>query len=883
MDILSIPLVYVEIQPLITPDDDPSLSWPILLTAAMVKHQLQRLSVQHLLCLWQAPLRDWDPRWDDSSRDDDDDDDDDSSFGRRCNAGYLLVTARPYYDLLPTTSSTTTTTTTHDESCIPLLHLKTENPNSTRPCPCVCRGWYTATTVGGGRHGRTDDVEGMVTEATMVRILPPCLLQGTTTRKKKKDHRPELWKWRMTGEWEVPDDEQLQQSVLQSHNSETIQQLTFQLQKATTQSILVGTTEDAVHVHRRQCVRQRAIQESIQKYCNRTTNIGGSTESPVEILKDQSRRPQQRIRRNKALLVHSPDKGAGKTALVQVVARKMLGCKTQVHIIRPGPLLAKFGSHADIALETIVHEISLAAAFRQSSVCVVLDDLDSMLPSTSKSSSVSLGDAASPALNGIASYLQTLMQSLYGRLEVPFPTKNPLYNLGRRGFVACLNLCLVAVVTCPDTAWQQPELPINDTLDLPILFSLDFHRYRLPTLTAETRLSAFRGALEQELANSSIVVTPELQECLPFLASSATWAHGPAFRRVAQHIRDLARLTGEATVVHFEIAIGRVAGRALAHPKVEFSPSTAAATADYFSSVGGNEQAKIALEDAISLDLKRMQQLARFGLSPPTGVLLYGPPGTGKTLLAKAVANLLRSSSNTRPFSEESAGGAFVSIKSSDVVRAEVGSGEKLVVEAFETAHMNAPSVVFIDEFQALFTDRNAGGSSRMTTALLECMEDVRKWAQLDQMSQQLTDQSSPLRTKHGHNRVVVLAATNTPWLIDKAFLRPGRFDRAVYVGLPDAHEREAIFQLYIGRMKSHLGAGADARALESVCQELASQTKGYSGADLAAVCKAAAVRCLQDKCVDGVTTQHFFSALANDVGPSSDPESVRKIEQWQL
>ena len=83
--------------------------------------------------------------------------------------------------------------------------------------------------------------------------------------------------------------------------------------------------------------------------------------------------------------------------------------------------------------------------------------------------------------------------------------------------------------------------------------------------------------------------------------------------------------------------------------------------------------------------------------------------------------------------------------------------------------------------------------------------------------------------------------------------------------------------------MKSHLGAGADARALESVCQELASQTKGYSGADLAAVCKAAAVRCLQDKCVDGVTTQHFFSALANDVGPSSDPESVRKIEQWQL
>lgn len=120
--------------------------------------------------------------------------------------------------------------------------------------------------------------------------------------------------------------------------------------------------------------------------------------------------------------------------------------------------------------------------------------------------------------------------------------------------------------------------------------------------------------------------------------------------------------------------------------------------------------------------------------------------------------------------------GSFISLKASDVVRAEVGNSEKLIVSAFETARKNTPSVVFIDEFQALFTSRDGEhtgggkGSGRLASTLLQCMDDVTRWRDED------ANISSDACTHK--NRVVILGATNAPWMVDKAFLRPGRFDR---------------------------------------------------------------------------------------------------------
>jgi ATP-dependent 26S proteasome regulatory subunit len=113
---------------------------------------------------------------------------------------------------------------------------------------------------------------------------------------------------------------------------------------------------------------------------------------------------------------------------------------------------------------------------------------------------------------------------------------------------------------------------------------------------------------------------------------------------------------------------------------------------DLFKSVGGNNKAKLALEDALALDPKKRQLLSVFGLNAPTGVMLYGPPGNGKTLLARAIAQAVGAGNNV--------GGAFISLKASDIVRPEIGNSEKLIVSAFESARVNAPSVIFIDEFQ---------------------------------------------------------------------------------------------------------------------------------------------------------------------------------------
>ena len=112
-----------------------------------------------------------------------------------------------------------------------------------------------------------------------------------------------------------------------------------------------------------------------------------------------------------------------------------------------------------------------------------------------------------------------------------------------------------------------------------------------------------------------------------------------------------------------------------------------------FASVGGNLKAKLSLEDALAFDPAKREMLARFGLSPPTGVLLYGPPGCGKTLLAKGLANLLNDPTSVQSTSLTPTGGTFISLSISEIVSSEVGTSEKIIASSFEFAENNAPSV----------------------------------------------------------------------------------------------------------------------------------------------------------------------------------------------
>lgn len=185
--------------------------------------------------------------------------------------------------------------------------------------------------------------------------------------------------------------------------------------------------------------------------------------------------------------------------------------------------------------------------------------------------------------------------------------------------------------------------------------------------------------------------------------------------------------------------------------------------------------------------------------SPPTGVLLYGPPGTGKTLLARAAAGAV--------------GARFIYIPLPELVRAGVGDSERALFGAFEAARAAAPALVFFDEVDALFPSRQGGreGGGRsssvasLTSALLAALDSVRG------------------------SRVVVLAATNAPHALDAALFSPGRFDRAIHVGLPDALGRSDLLARALGRA----GVGDEAAALAA---ELAVRSAGFSGADLVAV-----------------------------------------------
>ena len=154
-------------------------------------------------------------------------------------------------------------------------------------------------------------------------------------------------------------------------------------------------------------------------------------------------------------------------------------------------------------------------------------------------------------------------------------------------------------------------------------------------------------------------------------------------------------------------------------------------------------------------------------------------------------------------------------------------------------------------------------------------MDDIARWSEVEPT---INDDEKHATSKNG--RIVVLGATNAPWMIDKAFLRPGRFDRAVHVGLPSVKDSEEILRVHVSRMKlAPLIDGAS--SVDEMCKSMANLTLGYSGADLAALCRSAAVRCLSNG-YGAVTKQNFLDACMHDVKRSSDNKLVKRISAWQ-
>jgi len=260
----------------------------------------------------------------------------------------------------------------------------------------------------------------------------------------------------------------------------------------------------------------------------------------------------------------------------------------------------------------------------------------------------------------------------------------------------------------------------------------------------------------------------------------------------------------------------------------------------HWDDVGGLEQAKQKLIEAVEWPLKYPDAFKRVGIEPPHGILLYGPPGTGKTMLARAVAT--ESEAN------------FISIKGPELLSKWVGESEKGVRETFRKAKMAAPAIVFFDEIDALVPRRGSGFGDSHTTERV--------------ISQLLTELDGLEKLEN----VVVIGATNRPDLVDPALLRPGRFDRLVMVSAPDEKSRLEIFKIHTKNMP--LAKDVDLKLL-------AKETGGYSGSDIAALCREAAMLVLR-KDIKGkeVRMQHFREAT-KEIRPSLAPETIKEYESF--
>jgi transitional endoplasmic reticulum ATPase len=258
--------------------------------------------------------------------------------------------------------------------------------------------------------------------------------------------------------------------------------------------------------------------------------------------------------------------------------------------------------------------------------------------------------------------------------------------------------------------------------------------------------------------------------------------------------------------------------------------------------IGGLEEVKQKLIEAVEWPISYPDIFIHHGISPPHGILLYGPPGTGKTLLAKAVAT--ESEAN------------FIAIRGPELLSKWVGESEKAVREVFRKAKQAAPSIIFLDELDAIAPRRGVftGGSQVMESVVNQILS--------------LVDGLENLKD------VVVLAASNRPDMIDPALLRPGRFDRLLLVKPPDVESREKIFEIHTKGM--NLGEDVN-------LSQLASELDGYVGADIEAICREAVMIALrEDLKVKEILMTHFREAK-KVIHPSANARIIKEFEQLEI
>jgi transitional endoplasmic reticulum ATPase len=475
----------------------------------------------------------------------------------------------------------------------------------------------------------------------------------------------------------------------------------------------------------------------------------------------------------KGVLLHGPP-GTGKTLLARAVASE-----TNANFLSIGgpEIMSKYYGESEERLRDVFKQ-----AQENAPSIIFIDEIDSIAPKRE--------EVTGEVEKRVTSQLLSLMDGLQsrGKVVVIGATNRPnaidpaLRRPGR--------FDREIEIGVPDRDGRLEVLEIH-TRGMPLAEDVDLKK--LADVT-----HGFVGADLESLAKEAAIRA--LRRILPEINLEAQSIPGDILNKIIVKMAD------------FQDALKEVEPSAMREVLVEIPDVT-------WDQVGGLEDVKEELREAVEWPLKYPDLFAQLNATPPKGLLLYGPPGTGKTLLAKAVAH--ESESN------------FISVKGPELLNKFVGESEKAVREVFRKARQASPCIIFFDEIDSVAPTRGSSvGDSHVTERVI---------------SQFLTEMDGLEELRN----VVIIAATNRPDIIDSALLRPGRFDRLLFVPPPDLEARKQIFKIHT--RKTPL---ADDVSLD----DLARKTDGYTGADIASLANT------------GV-----MLALREHISKAKDPEDAKK------